>query len=190
MSEMRAWMHPLSIGASLLLAVAVGGCGGDEDEPVAPDLAVSIDDGTAGAKTTTPPVTATCEEITFDNADWRRRTTAVGTFGLFVKYLTSQSTELPNGNHLVKAGAGVEGNEPVTLSVPEAFRGSVGLIYGDASRGRRQQPSTAPTQVTFEPCPGEKGSGYVGGLIFRGAPRAIELEVRSRGSSGLLALRP
>lgn len=184
-------MQALSIGASLLLAVAVTGCGGGEDEAVAPAPAAGVEDDRADASTATPPVTAKCEDITFDKADnWRRQATAVGNFGLFVKHLKSQSTELPNGNHLVKAGAAVEGAEPVTLSVPGAFRGSVGLIYGDAGRGRRQQPSTAPTQVTFEPCPGRKGSGYVGGLIFNGAPRAVELEVRSNGSTGLLKLRP
>jgi len=135
----------------------------------------------------TSAVTVRCEGIT-PKLRWRRRATITHGFGLLVKHLTSQSTELANGRYLVKAGAVVEGHEPVPLSVPRALRGKVGLVYGDASRGRGRRPSTASPQVTFEPCAGEPRSGYVGGLVFRGAPHAVRLEVRVAGAATFLRL--
>jgi hypothetical protein len=113
----------------------------------------------------------------------------VGSFGLFVKHLASQATELSNGNYLVKAGAAVAGDQPVTLRVPDGLKGTVGLVYGDESRGRGRRPTTAPTEVTFRPCEGKPRSGYVGGLIFNGEPGALALEVQSNGTVERLRLR-
>lgn len=132
------------------------------------------------------PTTAVCEGIT-TGAGWRRGATSVAGFGLMVKHLAEQSTRLSNGNELVKAGAVVVGDQPVTLRVPRSFRGTVGLIYGDRGGGRG--PESAATEVRFKPCQRRPRSGYVGGLIFEGAAHEITLEVVSEGSIEPLTLR-
>jgi hypothetical protein len=160
------------------LAIAVVACDGSDSAP-APGQTAATDDG--GPNGQRRPITVRCEGIT-PKPGWRRKTTSVGSFGLFVKHLASQATELSNGNHLVKAGAAVVGDQPVTLRVPDALTGAIGLVYGDESRGRGRRPATAPRAVTFEPCEDKQRSGYVGGLIFRGETHAITLEVLSHGS--------
>ncbi len=131
-------------------------------------------------------VTVACEGIT-PRPGWRREVTSVRGFGLFVKHLAAQGTELSNGDYLVKAGAAVVGDEPVTLRVPAALRGIVGLDYG--GEGGHRRPSEAETQVTFRPCGDRPRSGYVGGLVFRGAPREVVLDVLSEGETERLTLR-
>jgi hypothetical protein len=181
---MRSAGCALGIVASLMLATAAG-CGGSGSEtaPTRP--------ATHQARHQPPPassaVTVGCEGIT-PKSGWRRQTTSVGDFGLFVEHLTSQAHELSNGNYLVKAGAAVAGNHPVTVRVPDDLRGTVGLVYGH-TRGHQRSPAEAWTQVTFRPCEEKPRSGYVGGLIFRGRTRDISLEVISRGSLERLKLR-
>lgn len=177
------------ISASLLLAPAVVGCD-DRDSKTAALSRTAPSNGTAADKTAeSRAATVGCEGIT-PRPGWRSQATAVGSFGLFVRHLASQATKLSNGNYLVKAGAAVKGDEPVTLRVPDAVRGIVGLVHGDASRGRDRRPSTALTQVNFRPCAGKPRSGYVGGLIFGGEPRAVTLEVLSNRTTEPLRLRP
>jgi hypothetical protein len=177
-----------SIPVGLLLALAVIGCDDRGSETAAPSrTATSHGGATAGNAETR--ATVGCEGIT-PRPGWRSQTTAVGNFGLFVKHLASQATKLSNGNYAVKAGAAVKGDEPVTLRVPDAVRGTVGLVYGDATREPHRRPSTALTQVTFRPCADKPSSGYVGGLIFDGKSRAVTLEVTSNGTTEPLRLRP
>lgn len=175
--------------ASLMLALPVVGCDDGDSETAAP-LRTTPSKGSAAADTSdSRAATVGCEGIT-PRPGWRSQTTTVANFGLFVRHLASQARKLSNDNYLVKAGAAVEGHEPVTLRVPDAVRGIVGLVYGDASRGRQRQPSTALTQVTFRPCVGEPRSGYVGGLVFDGEPRHVTLAVLSDGPARPLRLRP
>ena len=177
------------ISASLPLALAIMGCDDGGSETAAPSRTAPSNGSAAGETTESLAAAVGCEGIT-PRPGWRSQTTAVGNFGLFVKHLAWQATKLSNGNYLVKAGAAVEGDEPVTLRVPDAVRGTVGLVYGNASRGRHRRPSTAPVRVTFRPCAGKPRSGYVGGLIFGGEPRAVTLEVTSNGTTEPLRLRP
>jgi hypothetical protein len=168
--------------ANLVLAIAA--CGGSDSAP-RPKQTVPADGDNPNQSRS---VTAGCEGIT-PRRGWRRQTTSVGNFALFVKHLASQASELSNGNQLVKAGAAVVGRRRVTLRVPSALRGTVGLVHGNASRGRGRRPEAAPTQVTFRPCQGKPRSGYVGGLIFRSEPRGIVLDVLSSGGAEHLRLR-
>lgn len=175
--------------ASLMLALAVVGCDDGGSESAAPSGTTRSNGSAPDEPSESRAATVGCEGIT-PKPGWRSQATAVGNFGLFVRHLASQARKLSNDTYLVKAGAAVKGDEPVTLRVPEAVRGIVGLVYGDASRGRQRQPSTALTQVTFRPCVGKPRSGYVGGLIFDGEPRDITLEVLSNGTTEPLRLRP
>jgi len=170
--------------ASLVLSIAIVACGGSDSAP-RPEQTAAADGGTPMQSRS---VTVGCEGIT-PRRGWRRQTTSVGNFALFVKHLASQATELSNGNVLVKAGAAVVGHQRVTLRVPNALRGTVGLVYRDASRGRGRRPETAPTELTFRPCQRRPRSGYVGGLIFRDKPREIALDVLSDGGVERLTLR-
>jgi hypothetical protein len=142
--------------ATLLGAGALAGCGGADSTP-APDRPPMISTEPGQSR----PITVGCEGIT-PRPGWRRETTSVGNFALFVKHLALQSTRLSNGNDLVKAGAAVVGHQSVTLRVPRASRGSVGLVYGRGIRHHRR-PEVAPTEVTFRPCASRPRSGYVGG---------------------------
>lgn len=99
--------------------------------------------------------------------------------------------KLGSGNFVAKMGAVVEGHAPVTLRVPEAARGRVGLIYGDASRGRGTRLSVAPVEVTFEPCPDRPRSGWVGGLLLDTVREPVTLEVSLTDShTELLTIEP
>jgi hypothetical protein len=174
----------LGATAILVLAIAIVACGGSDS--------ASRPEQSARAAGRNPEqsrlVTVGCEGIT-PRRGWRRQTTSVGNFALFIKHLASRATELSNGNVLVKAGAAVVGHRQVTLRIPNALSGTVGLVYGDASRGRGRRPETAPTEVTFRACQRKPRSGYVGGLIFRGEPREIVLDVLSDGGVEHLRLR-
>jgi hypothetical protein len=119
---------------------------------------------------------ARCEALG-PGLDWRRQGVATGRFGLLATDLGG-ARELGNGNFLAKMGAVVEGHAPVTLRVPEASRGRVGLVYGDASRGRGRRLSNAPVEVTFKPCSNRQRSGYVGGLLLETVSEPVRLEVR------------
>lgn len=187
--EMGSRARITLILATLMLALAVVGCDDGGSEPGAPSRPTPSNGSAADDTSQSRAATVGCEGIT-PRPDWRSQTTAVGNFGLFVRHLASQATKLSNDNYLVKAGAAVKGDEPVTLRVPDSVREIVGLVYGDASRGRQRQPSTALTQVTFRPCVGKPRSGYVGGLIFGGKPRVVTLEVLSNGTTEPLRLRP
>ena len=172
--RMRPSSFVLAMMATLVLSTAMVACGGSDSAPRR-EQTVPADGGNSKQSRS---VTVGCEGIT-PRPGWRRQTTSVGNFALFVKHLASQATELSNGNVLVKAGAAVVGHQRVTLRVPNALRGTVGLVYGNASRGRGRRPETAPTEMTFRPCQGKPRSGYVGGLLFRGKAREIVLEVLS-----------
>jgi hypothetical protein len=158
----------------IVISGLLAACGDDADDASSQQLAV----------------TAKCEGLGPRSSDWRRQATAVGNFGLLVRKLSAQARGLGNGNTLVKAGAVVEGQEPVTVTVPEAEQGEVGLIYGDETQVRTRQVSPAAAEVTFTPCHDRARSGYVGGLIFAGVPRAVALEVETSESTEPLPLRP
>jgi hypothetical protein len=132
---------------------------------------------------TTPAVrsiTAGCEDLG-PGRDWRRGGLHVGGFGLLAHDLRNAHKKR-NGDYVAKMGAVVEGHRPVTLRVPSAARGHVGLIYGDATRGARGDLSRAPLEVKFEPCPDRARSGYVGGLLLDTVRRPVTLEVQELGS--------
>jgi hypothetical protein len=179
-------MIACAFGIALICVFALYGCGGGgSSSPTATTATTRTGSahGTAADEADRSlAATVGCEGITADSR-WRSHTIAVGNFGLFVEHLASQAARLSNGNYLVKAGAVVRGDEPVALRIPRAVRGTVGLVYGDASRGRQRSPSAALTQVTFRPCAGKPRSGYVGGLIFAGKPRTVTLEVVSNGTA-------
>jgi hypothetical protein len=189
LAEMSSRDRIALIPVSFLLALAVMGCDDRGSETAAPSPTAPSHGAGADGTAETRAATVGCERIT-PRPGWRSQTTAIGNFGLFVKHLASQATKLSNGNYSVKVGAAVEGDEPVTLRVPDAVRGTVGLVYGNAKRRRQRRPSTALTQVTFRPCAGKPRSGYVGGLIFDGEPRAVTLELLSNGATEPLTLRP
>ena len=195
----EGWGHTLrmvtrAFGIVLVAVFALCGCGGGEGSSSTdtsgstPIRAGSADEGGANEAAQGLATTVGCEGITPDS-DWRSQTTAVGNFGLVVEHLALQASKLSNGNYLVKAGAVVEGDGPVTLRVPDTVRRTVGLVYGDASRGRHRRPSDALTRVTFRPCAGKRRSGYVGGLIFDGRPRTVTFEVISNGTAEPIRLR-
>jgi hypothetical protein len=146
------------------------GCLGTDEEQVP---GKTDPDSTHG---TGPAVAARCEALG-PGPDWRRKGVAAGRFGLLATDL-GRARELSNGNFLAKVGAVVEGHAPVTVRVPEASRGRVGLVYGDASRGRGRRLSKAPAEVTFTPCPNRQRSGYVGGLLLETVSEPVTLEVR------------
>lgn len=152
---------------ALAACLALGGClGPDEGQP-------SGEVGPPAAGASGPAITAGCEDLGPDPG-WRHQAVDVGRFGLFVP---NGHLWRSHGHHIFKMGAVVGGHAPVTLRVPNEARGSVGLIYGDASRGWRHRPSGPPVEVTFEPCPDRPRSGYVGGLLLETAREPVTLEV-------------
>jgi hypothetical protein len=136
-----------------------------------------------------PAITARCEGLG-PRRDWRRLGAHVGDFGLLARDLRD-AHRIRSGSYVAKMGAVVEGHKPITLRVPRAARGRIGLIYGDAARGTRGDLSRAPVEVRFVPCRDRARSGYVGGLLLDGVNRPVTLQVQERGSRiGTLAVRP
>src|SRR5918995_2886385 len=113
-----SWRGRLApISASCLIAVAVIGCSDSGTQTSGPSRTAPSNAGAADQIPESRAATVGCEGIT-PRPGWRLQATAVANFGLFVRHLASQARRLSNGNYLVKAGAAVVGDEPVTLRVP------------------------------------------------------------------------
>ena len=63
---------------------------------------------------------------------------------------------------ITKTPATVVGLDPITVSIPPSARDEAGLLYGSL---RSYEHSYA--QITFEPCPGQNGTSWPGGLGIR-----------------------
>jgi len=167
-------------GLALLACLGFAGCFGSEEEQLADGA-----DPTVGRA-----VTAKCEGIG-PGPDWRRQAVDVGRFGLLGPQNLRFAHKIRNGNFVAKMGAVVVGHAPVTVRAPEAARGRIGFVYGDASRGRATQLTEAPVQVTFKPCPHLPRSGYVGGLLLDTIRESVALEIRLTDSrTELLSIGP
>jgi hypothetical protein len=119
--------------------------------------------------------------------NWRRGAVHSGGFGLFGRGRDFSDrqviVELPNGELSMKLPAIVEGGSPVTVRVPDSYRGQVGLGFGNL-----QIPETiaeARTVVRFEPCAQRDRTGWPGGLLVADR-RPIELEIEGEGETRLL----
>jgi hypothetical protein len=130
----------------------VAGCGGDKAEqgPVA-----SCDYASPG-------------EVKVGGGRVARHLVRVGNFGLLRGPGTFRAAR-PVGAILdpqykdrliITIAATVLGTDPVTVSVPPEDRGEVGLLYG-SSRGYTEPLAS----VDFEPCPGQNGTSWPGGLV-------------------------
>lgn len=159
--------------AGLSVLVVFTGCfGSDHHKP-------ATNTGSVATKPPNRSITARCEGLG-PGPGWRREAIDIGKFGLLVRHLFA-SHKNRNGDWVVKMGAVVEGHTPVTLRVPEAARGRVGLAYGNGVGAGTPIPE-APVAVTFMPCADRARSGYVGGLLLETVSESVTLEVKTRGS--------
>ncbi len=135
---------------------------------------------------------ATCREAALPSPpkSWRRDAAVAGGFGLFGPARDFRDrlvlVELPNGELGTKLPAVVEGDAPVTVRVPDRYRGRVGLGFGN--RRFPESIADARTIVRFEPCARRERTGWPGGLVIADR-RPIELEVEIEGEAGARTLR-
>jgi hypothetical protein len=174
----------LLAGAASLAAVVLTSCGSGGSGSTGADQRAAV-----YGRNPVPAITADCEGLG-PQRDWPQLGAHVDDFGLLARDLRD-AHRTRSGTYVAKMGAVVEGHEPITLRVPKAARGRVGLIYGNATRGTREDLSRAPVEVRFEPCPDRARSGYVGGLLLDGVSRPVTLQVQKRGSRiEILTVRP
>jgi pimeloyl-ACP methyl ester carboxylesterase len=112
--------------------------------------------------------------------DWRKRSTVVGRFGLYGPGRDFDTASRMGSAYVTKIPAIVEGRRAVTLRVPRAEEGQVGLIYGPIRSVAAV--GDAATRVTFEPCPDRVRTVWPGGLALADRD-PVRLEVVSRGST-------
>lgn len=177
----RRWLGVL-VGFALIVAAGVIAVLLIGDEPVPPT-------SPAEAEQLERNEIASCREAASGAPpkDWRRGAVHSGDFGLFGDARDFRNREvigeLPNGELSMKLPAIVVGESPVTVRVPDGYRGRVGLGFGN----RRSPASTAAarTVVRFEPCVGRDRTGWPGGLVVADR-RPIELEVEIEGETRML----
>jgi hypothetical protein len=112
--------------------------------------------------------------------NWRQRSTVVGQFGLYGPGRDFNTVSRMGSAYATKIPAIVEGRRAVTLRVPRAEEGQVGLIYGPIRSVAAV--GDAATRVTFEPCPDLARTVWPGGLALADRD-PVRLEVVSRGSA-------
>jgi hypothetical protein len=158
----------------LLCAVALASCGNGEgtgsvgagESEAAPGRSILLDcaDAVLGVAAPVP----------------RARATVSGTFALLGPGRNFEMAQRRRGGDLfTKIPAIVSGDAAVTLSVPLGEQGAVGLYPPNAATKVEQ----AYTEVTFEPCPERRATGWPFGLILSERD-PVELLVREAGAEG------
>lgn len=120
-------------------------------------------------------------------AGWRSESNAAGPVGLS-RWPLRQMSAMPHGDLVAKAPLLVEGQEPVTVKVPEALRERVFLYYG---RSGKQTISFANSngfgEIEFRPCEDRPRTIWPGGIRVRGSG-SVHLVVEAEGKSSVLKL--
>jgi hypothetical protein len=119
------------------------------------------------------------------SAEWRRTSLDAGPLGV-PEHPLSRMSRTRNGQLVAKMPALVEGQAPVTLSVPRRLRNRVFIYYGfhEGSDGRRSTGLDGPgfSEVVFHPCTDRPRTIWPGGIRIRGT-RAVRLLVEAEGST-------
>ena len=118
------------------------------------------------------------------SADWRRTSLDAGPIGV-LEHPLSHMSRTRNGQYVAKMPALVEGQAPVTLSVPQRLRHRVFIYYG-FHKGRDGRRSTAldgpgSSEVIFHPCPDRPRTIWPGGIRLKGT-KPVRLLVQAEGS--------
>jgi hypothetical protein len=138
---------------------------------------------------------ATCEKgpviIGSGSAGWRRTSLDAGPLGV-AEHPLSNMSRTGNGQLVAKMPALVEGQAPVTLSVPLRLRRRVFIYYG-FHRGPDGRRSTGfdghgSSEVVFRPCADKPRTIWPGGIRVKGGRRPVRLLVRVEGSSAPIPL--
>jgi hypothetical protein len=134
---------------------------------------------------------ASCSDnvlIGHGTSGWRRESSVAGPVGVR-KWPLRQMSAMADGDLVTKAGILVEGQEPVTVTVPEALRERVFLYYGRDSDGRAISfaGSSGFGEVEFRPCEDRPRTIWPGGLRVRGRG-SVHLVVEADGRSMPLKL--
>lgn len=124
--------------------------------------------------------------------DWRRKSLVAGPLGVF-RHPLAKMSETDNGQLIAKMPLLVEGQTPVTLSVPPGQRHRVFLYYGRL-RDRSGNPTTQIgrargfSEVLFEPCADRPRTVWPGGIRVKGR-RSVRLVVGVEGRPDAIPLR-
>jgi hypothetical protein len=165
-------VNVMRTAASLAAAtVLLAGCDSDtrateERAHAKPSSAATVAFGAA---------TAECEEampgsFRIGGPDPSRGFTRAGSFGLLQNRDGLERAQ-PAGAALgprlrrllvTKWPATVLGDEPVTVSIPAGSRDEAGLVFGSL-----REYDHPLAQVTFEPCAGDRGTSWPGGLVLK-----------------------
>jgi hypothetical protein len=133
---------------------------------------------------------ASCDNVFIGhgNAAWRGESSAAGPVGLR-RWPLRQMSAMKNGDLVTKSPLLVEGNEAVTVKVPEALRERVFLYYGRGSDGRTISfaGSNGFSEVEFRPCEDRPRTIWPGGIRVRGAG-SVHLVVEAGGKQSVLKL--
>src|SRR5262245_47157547 len=116
--------------------------------------------------------------------DWRRTSLDAGPIGV-LEHPLSRMSRTRNGDLVAKMPALVEGQEPVTLSVPQRLRHRVFLYYGfhEGRDGGRSTALDGPgfSEVVFHPCTDRPRTIWPGGIRVRGT-KPVRLLVQAETS--------
>jgi hypothetical protein len=123
--------------------------------------------------------------------NWRRTSLDAGPIGV-LEHPLSHMSRTRNGQYVAKMPALVEGQEQVTLSVPQRLRHRVFIYYGfhEGRDGRRSTALDGPgfSEVVFHPCTDKPRTIWPGGIRVRGT-RPVRLIVQAEGSPTPLPLK-
>ena len=127
---------------------------------------------------------ASCNDnvlIGHGTADWRSESSVAGPVGVR-KWPLRRMSASANGDLVTKAGLLVEGQEPVTVKVPEVLRERVFLYYGRGADGRATSfaDSSGFGEIEFRPCEDRPRTIWPGGLRVRGRG-SVHLVVEADG---------
>jgi hypothetical protein len=128
---------------------------------------------------------APCEKAVLGHGppNWRQLSVTAGPVGVFKHPLARMQR---TGNGLVaKMPLLVEGQAPVTVSVPPRLRGRVFLYYGTLlDRNGHPSPGFANArgyeETHFEPCAGRTRTPWPGGIRVKGT-KPVQLEIAVEG---------
>ena len=124
-------------------------------------------------------------------ASWRAESRSAGPVGVSAA-AWAQMWRSPAGEYEVKLPLLVEGQKPVTVSVPPDLRRRVFLYYGDIV-GRDGKPTDSFAEARgygeteFQPCPDKPRTVWGGGLRIKGSA-PIHLLVHTGGGAAPLPL--
>jgi hypothetical protein len=131
---------------------------------------------------------ATCERgpvmTGSGSPDWRRTSLDAGPVGV-LEHPLGHMSRTRNGELVAKMPALVEGQAPVTLSVPQRLRHRVFIYYGfhEGPGGRRSTGLDGPgfSEVVFHPCTDRPRTIWPGGIRIKGT-KPVRLLVQAEGS--------